>query len=103
MAEGIRVASLDEVPEEEVLGVEVESRQVALTRVGQALYAFENDCSHMHCTFEDAEIEGGVIHCVCHGSAFDLRSGAPTNPPATEPIRVYSVHVEDGDVYVKIE
>lgn len=102
MAEGTRVASVDEVGEEEVLPVEVGDRQVALTRVGEEVFAFENDCSHMHCTFDDAEVEGTRLECVCHGSAFNLRTGEPTNPPATEPIPVYPVRIEDGAIFVDV-
>lgn len=102
MAEGTRVASIDQVGEEEVLAVEVGERQVALTRVGQEVFAFENDCSHMHCTFDDAEVEGTRLQCVCHGSAFDLRTGDPTGPPATEPIPVYPVRIEDGAIFVDV-
>lgn len=102
MAEGIRVASVDEVSEEEVQAVQAEDREIALTRVGDAVYAFENDCSHMHCTFDDAEVEGTRLECVCHGSAFDLQTGEPTGPPATQPIAVFPVRVEDGEIFVDL-
>lgn len=102
MAEGIRVASLDEVNEEEVLAVQAGDQEIALTRVGETVYAFENDCSHMHCTFDDADVEGTRLECVCHGSAFDLETGEPTGPPATQPIPVYPVRVEGGEIFVDL-
>ena len=41
-----------------------------------------------------------TIECWLHGSCFDLRTGEPTNLPATEPVAVYPVRVEGEDVYV---
>jgi 3-phenylpropionate/trans-cinnamate dioxygenase ferredoxin subunit len=38
-----------------------------------------------------------------HGSCFDLRTGEPTNLPATEPVSVYPVRVEGEDVYVDVD
>ncbi|HYX94846.1 MAG TPA: hypothetical protein VE823_07250 [Geodermatophilus sp.] len=38
-----------------------------------------------------------------HGSCFDLRTGEPTNLPATEPVDVYPVRVEGEDVLVDTE
>ena len=44
-----------------------------------------------------------TIECFLHGSCFDLRTGEPTNLPATEPVPVYPVRVEGEDVYVDTE
>jgi 3-phenylpropionate/trans-cinnamate dioxygenase ferredoxin component len=42
------------------------------------------------------------VECWLHGSCFDLRTGDPTGPPATKPVPVYPVKVEDGEVYVSL-
>ena len=42
------------------------------------------------------------IRCSCHGSVFELEGGEPIYPPATEPIAVYDVKEEDGEVYVGV-
>jgi 3-phenylpropionate/trans-cinnamate dioxygenase ferredoxin subunit len=44
-----------------------------------------------------------TIECWLHGSCFDLRTGEPTNLPATEPVDVYPVRVVGGDVLVDTE
>ena len=41
-----------------------------------------------------------TIECWLHGSCFDLRTGKPTNPPATQPVPIYRVKIEGDDVYV---
>ena len=46
----------------------------------------------------EGEVDGCTIECWLHGSRFDLRTGQPSGPPATDPVPVYPVQVEgDGD------
>jgi 3-phenylpropionate/trans-cinnamate dioxygenase ferredoxin component len=40
------------------------------------------------------------IECPRHGSMFDLRTGKPCSLPATQPVAVYEVRLEDGRVAV---
>ena len=50
---------------------------------------------------EVATNDGGCqIECWLHGSMFDLRTGKPTNFPATEPVATFPIDVRGGDVYV---
>ena len=51
----------------------------------------------------EGDVEDGHIECWLHGSMFDLRTGKPTNLPATEPVATFPVDVRDGDVYVDTE
>jgi NAD(P)-dependent dehydrogenase (short-subunit alcohol dehydrogenase family) len=51
-------------------------------------------------------IEGGLltgttIMCQCHGSRFDISTGAVINGPATEPLSVYEVQEIDGDIQIR--
>jgi 3-phenylpropionate/trans-cinnamate dioxygenase ferredoxin subunit len=53
-------------------------------------------------SLSEGEVEGCTVECWLHGSRFDLRSGKPLDPPATQPVPVYPVRVEDGSVYVEV-
>ena len=44
-----------------------------------------------------------MIECPCHGSQFDITSGEVVNGPAAEPIDVFEVHEEDGQLLVSME
>jgi nitrite reductase/ring-hydroxylating ferredoxin subunit len=46
-------------------------------------------------------IEDRVV-CQLHLSQFDLRTGEVNNPPATEPLRLYNVKIEEGSIFVEI-
>ena len=68
------------------------------------LYALEDRCSHDDgplCEGDWDEEECRVI-CPRHGSAFDLRTGAPLTLPAVEPVDTFPVGIEDGMVKVEL-
>jgi 3-phenylpropionate/trans-cinnamate dioxygenase ferredoxin component len=39
---------------------------------------------------------------VLHGSRFDPATGRVLSPPATQPVTVFAVQVDDGDVFVRL-
>jgi len=99
--EGFRRACLlDDVPDPGALRVEFDDIDVAIVRSDGDLFAIEDVCSHAEVALSEGEVEGAAIECWMHGSRFDLCSGAPTGPPATEPVDVFDVTVIDGVVYV---
>jgi 3-phenylpropionate/trans-cinnamate dioxygenase ferredoxin component len=98
----VRVCALDEVPPDGALAVEVDDTPVAIARSGDDVFAVSDICSHAEVSLSEGEIYNGTIECWLHGSCFDLRSGKPTNPPATQPVATYKVKVEGGDVYVSL-
>ena len=95
-----RACGLEDVPEQGALRVEFDDIEVAIVRSDGQLYAIEDVCSHAEVALSEGDVEGTTIECWMHGSCFDLRSGAPTGPPATEPVDVFGVQVIEGVVYV---
>ena len=75
---------------------------IAVARVDGALYAFADVCSHRRCTLSTGELHGLSISCECHGSVFSIETGAVENPPATEPIAIYAVRDQDGQIQVEV-
>ncbi len=53
--------------------------------------AFSAICTHQGCTVNG--VSNGVITCPCHGSTFDIATGAVTQGPATNPLPAKSVTV----------
>jgi len=99
--EGFRRACvLEDVPQPGSVRVEFDDIDVAIVRSDGQLYAIEDVCSHAEVALSEGDVEGTTIECWMHGSCFDLRSGAPTGPPATEPVDVFDSQVIDGVVYV---
>jgi nitrite reductase/ring-hydroxylating ferredoxin subunit len=80
---------------------EVKGTRVAVANVGGTFHAFDDICTHMQCSLAEGTLEGTTVTCPCHGSEFDVRTGAVLAPPAVQPVRSYRVSVE-GDT-LKIE
>jgi 3-phenylpropionate/trans-cinnamate dioxygenase ferredoxin subunit len=102
-----RLCALSDVPEPGAFRVELADIDVAVVRYEGAVYAIEDLCSHAEVPLSEGDVEtfhgAPTIECWLHGSCFDLRTGEPTNLPATEPVSVYPVRVEGEDVYVDTE
>jgi Rieske Fe-S protein len=76
----------------------VGSRHVVLTRDDQGtVHGFSSTCTHQGCTVSG--VEHGTIVCPCHGSRFDIRTGAAVQGPATKPLREVSVVVRGDNVF----
>ncbi len=58
--------------------------------------AFSSVCTHMHCTVGAGP--GPTLNCPCHGSKYDLTTGAPVAGPAPRPLTPIPVKVSGGNV-----
>ena len=98
-----RACSLDEVPADRPLAVTLGRYDVAIARDGDEVFALEDTCSHAEVALSEGEVADCQVECWLHGSMFDLRTGKPTNLPATEPVATFPVEVRGTDVYVDTE
>jgi len=97
-----RACSLAEVAPGTAHAVNLDGVGVALVRDGDDLFAISDECSHAAIPLSEGDVDGCEIECWLHGSRFDLRTGKPSGPPATEPVPTYSVKVEGYDVLVDV-
>lgn len=101
MSELRSIGKMADIPEGEMTVFDVDGQRIAVANVGGSLHAFGDTCTHQGCSLADGELDKGTVTCPCHGSAFDVATGAVINPPATEPVPVFELRVEDGDVQVE--
>jgi 3-phenylpropionate/trans-cinnamate dioxygenase ferredoxin component len=99
----IRVCAVDEIKPGSAISADINGTQVAVVRTeaGQ-VFAIHDECSHASIPLSEGEIDGCTLECWLHGSRFDMRTGAPTGLPATEPVPVYPVEIRDGVVFVSL-
>jgi 3-phenylpropionate/trans-cinnamate dioxygenase ferredoxin subunit len=77
--------------------------RISIARVDDRLYAFDDLCT---CADQACPLSGGLLTattlmCQCHGSRFDITTGAVIDGPASEPLHVYEVQEADGDVQIR--
>ncbi|KRB99494.1 naphthalene 1,2-dioxygenase [Hydrogenophaga sp. Root209] len=103
MSNWIDAAAFDEVPQDDVVSVQVEGLDIALYGVEGVVYATDNLCTHGQARLCDGFLEGHEIECPLHQGKFDVRSGAPTCAPVTEAVKSYPVKIEGGRVFLQLE
>jgi 3-phenylpropionate/trans-cinnamate dioxygenase ferredoxin subunit len=97
-----RACAVSDVTNANPLAVTVDGVAVAVVRQGDDFYAIYDECSHAAIPLSEGEVEDGEIECWLHGSRFDLRTGKPSGPPATEPVPTYPVKVDGDDLLVDV-
>jgi nitrite reductase/ring-hydroxylating ferredoxin subunit len=96
----VTVAKTDELSDGELTAATIDGVEVLIAGVGGEYLSIGDVCTHEQCSLADGEIEEGTVRCSCHGSVFDLRTGAVVEPPATEDEPVYQVRVEGDQIQV---
>ena len=96
----VNAAKVGELAPGDMKLVDVGENEAVLINVDGDLYAISDLCTHRDCPLSEGSLEGDVIECGCHGSRFNVRTGAVEEGPATEAVPVYIVKIEGGDILV---
>ena len=77
--------------------------RISVARVDGRLFAFDDlcTCADEACPLSGGLLSGATVICQCHGSRFDITTGAVINGPATEALHVYEVQEVDGEIQVR--
>gem|GEM_PF-450571 len=98
----VRVASTKDLKADEMMSIEAGGKQICVANVGGTFYAIGNRCTHMGCLISDGTLRGERVTCPCHGSTFNVRTGAVVKGPAEKSEPVYEVKVEKDQVLVDV-
>lgn len=99
----VRAVAADEVEEEDVVGVTVEDRMIAIYNLRGRFHATDNVCTHEYACLSDGFVIDDVIECPRHQGRFHIPTGAAKGAPVHVALKTYPVKVEDGVVYVALE
>jgi nitrite reductase/ring-hydroxylating ferredoxin subunit len=84
------------------LPVLVGGRRIAVAAFDGRWFGVADACTHAGCPFsEEADLEDGMIVCNCHGSEFDLQTGAVVRGPAERAVQTYDVRVTGDRLQVR--
>ncbi|AHN76739.1 naphthalene 1,2-dioxygenase [Pandoraea pnomenusa] len=98
----MEAASRDAIPEDDVIGVVVAGRDIALYGVDGEVFATDNVCTHGNARLCDGFLDGHEIECPLHQGKFDVRTGAALCAPLTEAVKIYPIRIEADKVYVDL-
>jgi naphthalene 1,2-dioxygenase system ferredoxin subunit len=92
----------EDLPNDDVIGVNVGGHEIAVYTVGDEVFATDNMCTHGQARLCDGFLEGHEIECPLHQGKFDVRDGRPMCDPVTEAIRTYPVRIEGNRVFLQL-
>ena len=89
-----RIASSKDIAPGQMRVFDLEGTKVMVANANGKLYAIDNTCTHMGCSLGNGKLDGTTVTCPCHGSQFDVTSGAVLRGPARRPVRSRALKVE---------
>lgn len=95
--------AVDELPRDDVWGIVVAGRAIAVCTVGDVVYALDDGCTHGAARLCEGFLEGHELECPLHQGRFDVRDGRPTCAPAVDPVPTYPVRIDGDRVYLKLD
>ena len=118
MPNWIKLGAADMLSDGTMQEVQAGGQPVLLARLGETYYATQARCPHLRAHLAKGKLEGKVVTCPAHGSAFDVTTGrnlewveglpgliksvakAVAKP---KDLNTFSVKVEEGQVWISLE
>jgi len=97
------LADVADIPDGSSRSFEVSGHDILICHTRGEFFAVENQCSHAMAKLEGGRLRAFRLSCPLHGASFDVRDGSVLGKPATKPIRVYPLRVNDGRIQVCLE
>jgi 3-phenylpropionate/trans-cinnamate dioxygenase ferredoxin subunit len=93
---------LDSIIEGKPVKLSKNGKDICVARVGNEVFAIEDNCSHQDAALSEGEQSGYKIECWLHSAEFDLRTGAALTPPASQSVKTFPVSVDGNNVVIEI-
>jgi 3-phenylpropionate/trans-cinnamate dioxygenase ferredoxin subunit len=100
----IRICAVEDIKLGKAIRVKVGEEAIAIvrTKAGE-VKAINDKCSHGEISLSEGFIDNETIECWAHGAKFSLATGEALTLPAFEPVAVYEVIIDNGDIYLEID
>lgn len=100
----IKACDAGEVEKGDVIRFDYSGRTFAVYRtMTDKFYATDGLCTHANVHLADGFVMDNIIECPKHDGQFDFTTGRATRPPACIDLKIYSVRVEEGHVFIKLD
>jgi nitrite reductase/ring-hydroxylating ferredoxin subunit len=80
--------------------VVLDNAAYAVFSVNDRFYVTQDQCTHGPGSLAEGFVMDTEIECPFHQGRFDIRTGQPTAAPCTEALRIWTVHVIDGQICI---
>ena len=101
MAPTIPLIELSALPEGRGQRVCKAGLDLALFKIGDAVYAIEDSCPHSGGSLSNGKVQGTRVTCPVHRLTFSLENVCPPGPPTLQ-AKKFAVHVQDGMVMLRL-
>ena len=88
--------------DESAVHLDIGGHGLCVVRSLGKIHAIRDECTHGQVALSEGDVDNGYVECWMHGSRFDLTTGVPTGPPATEPVTVYPIRVDGNNIEVRL-
>ena len=99
----VKAAARADLKQDDVLGVTLAGKEIALYDLAGTLYCTDDICTHAYAKLSDGWLDRREIECPLHAGRFDIKTGRATAPPCVEAIKIYPVRQQGDDIEVKLE
>jgi nitrite reductase/ring-hydroxylating ferredoxin subunit len=96
----IKIGSTIDFTPNQMKAVDADGKPVLVVNLNGTFYAIGNKCTHMGCTLSKGTLQEDNVHCPCHGSTFDLKTGNIVRGPAKKPEPKYELKIENDQVLI---
>lgn len=105
----VKVLDVSELPNDQMVMVNVDGKEVLLSNTGGSYYAIANKCNHLGGSLSKGDLSGETVTCPKHGAQFNVKTGQALGKAKIAMIRMqvkdqesYQVRVDGTSIMVLI-
>lgn len=98
----IELCKAAEVKPGTAVKVEAGGLEYAVFHIDGDYYVTDDQCTHGPGSLSEGVIEDDIVECNFHQGQFNIKTGLPVLPPCIVPVKIYTVTVEDGKVFIDV-
>ena len=100
----VRICAVEDIKPGKAIRVKVGDNAIAIVRTKAGdVKAIDDKCSHGEISLSEGFVDNETIECWAHRAKVSLATGAALTLPAFEPVAVYEVIIDNGDIFLEID